>query len=110
MTRRLAVAIGLGIGKNIPDTKTGFHQSLLQNRGFTARRLLTGGSVGKGSAESGSTGPGLLPSQRVRSSSTSMTQVIKDFVARPGIVYMYKLMYLVSISSWSQILHKVVFP
>lgn len=99
MTGRLAVAIGLGIGKNIPDTKTGFPRSLLQKQGFTARRLLMGGSVGKGSAESGSTGPGLLPSQRVRSSSTSMTQVIEDVVARPGIVYTYKLMSLVRISS-----------
>lgn len=90
MTGRLPVAIELGIGKKCPDTKTDFHRSLLQKPGLSARKLCMGGSVGKVSTEKGNTGPGLLPSQRARNGSNSMTQVMKDsLLGRPGIVYLH---------------------
>lgn len=78
MTGRLRITIGLEIGKNSLDTKIDFHPSPHKKQGFTARKLYMGGTMGKVSTEKGDTGPGLLHSQRVRSSSTSMTQVIED--------------------------------
>lgn len=88
MTGRLTVAIELGIWKNSPEAKTHFHPSPHRKQGFTARKLCVGGTVGKVSTEKGNTGPGLLPSRRVRNGSNFMTQVIKDnLVGSPGIVY-----------------------
>lgn len=81
MTGRLRITIRLEIGKNSLDTKIDFHPSPHKKQGFTARKLYMGGTMGKVSTEKGDTGPGLLHSQRVqrvRSSSTSMTQVIED--------------------------------
>jgi len=90
MMGRLTVSIELGIGKNSPDTETNFHPSLHRKQGFIARKLYMGGTMGKVSTEKGDTGPGLLPSQRVRNSSSSMTQVMKDsHLESPGIMYMH---------------------
>lgn len=88
MTGRPAAAIELGIVENGPDTKVDFHRSLLEKQELTARRPYMGGSMGPGSAQRGSTGPGLLPSQTVRSCCNSMTQVIKAVTRRPpGVRY-----------------------
>lgn len=74
------MAIELGIWENGPDTKTDFHLCPHRKQGFTARNQYVGGTGGKVSTEKGDTDPGLLPSQRVRSGFTSMTQVMKDIV------------------------------
>lgn len=98
MIGRLIVATELGIGENILDTKNNFHPSPHRKLGFTTKKLNIGGAMGKVSTKKGNTGPGLLPSQRLRSGSNSVTQVIKDSLGEsPGILYTYKQIYLIGI-------------
>ena len=90
MTGRLTLAIELGSGKNSSDSKTSSLPKPHGKRGFPARKPFIGGTMGKVSTERGIAGPGLLPSQRVRSSSHSVTQVMKaSLVGSAATVYIH---------------------
>ena len=103
------MAVELEIGKNSPDTKADLYRRLLKEQEFTARRLSMGGSVGQVSVERGSTGPGLLPSQTVRSCSNSTTQVIKAVTRRPPGAK-YRIRYLLNHKSVRRRKVLVTFP
>lgn len=95
MTGRLTIAVELGVGKNMHGTKTDFLPSPHRKQGFPARKLYMGGTMGKGCTEKGNTGQGLGPSQRVRSGSSSMTQVMKDSLfGSPGSMYVLRNRYI----------------
>lgn len=94
MTGRPTMAIELGIWGNGPDTKSDFHRCPHRMRGFTARNRCVGGSPGKVSTEEGDMGPGLRPSQRVRSGLTTTIQVTKDHLK---ILTSYLWVYVISI-------------
>ena len=90
VTGRLALAIELGTGKNSSDSKTSSLPKPHGKRGFPARKPFIGGTMGKVSTERGNAGPGLLPSQRERSSSSSRAQVMQASLAgSPAVVYIH---------------------
>lgn len=89
MTAKPAVDFESWIGRNGPDTKIVFRPRPHRTKGFIAKTLCMGGTMGKVGTEKGNTSPGLLPFQRVRNCFNLQTQVIKDRLVGRTSFFMY---------------------